>query len=78
MKLFGLLLAIIGLLTAGLATITSIGYFLYLCGSVGLAVAPSAWAGFLLFVKMLVSGIMALFTGLLISGENLTYFKGNK
>ena len=63
MKAFGAILVVIGYLCLALATISGIGYGLYLLGAVGMAFGPAAWQGFLLFIKMFGGGLVSLIVG---------------
>lgn len=64
MKALGAILVVLGYLGMALATISGIGYGLYLMGVVGLTFGVAAWGGFVLFLKMFVGGIVSLFAGL--------------
>jgi hypothetical protein len=63
MKTFGAVLVVIGYLCMMLATLSGVGYGLYLLGAVGLAFGPAAWGGFVLFLKMFGGGIVSLLVG---------------
>lgn len=65
MKAFGAILIVLGYIAMALATISGIGYFLYMMGVVGLAFGPAAWQGFVLFLKLLVGGLVTMFAGAL-------------
>jgi len=65
MKAFGAILIILGYIAMALATISGFGYSLYLMGVVGITFGPAAWAGFVLFLKLLVGGFVTLFAGAL-------------
>lgn len=65
MKAFGAILIVLGYIAMALATISGIGYFLYLMGVVGLAFGPAAWQGFVLFLKLLFGGLVTVFAGAL-------------
>lgn len=58
-----LVLVVIGYLSMALAFVSGIGYGLYLLGAVELTFGASAWAGFLLWVKMFVGGFISLLVG---------------
>ena len=64
----GMLLFFIGAFTVGLATVSGIGYFLYLWGSLSGALGASMWAAFLLWIKMVVGGLIIAIGGLMIGG----------
>ena len=56
-------LIFVGYLSMALAFVSGIGYGLYLLGVVELTFGASAWAGFLLWVKMFVGGFISLLVG---------------
>ena len=58
-----LALVVIGYLSMTLAVISGIGYSLYLLGVVELTFGAAAWAGFLLWVKMMLGGLVSLVVG---------------
>lgn len=63
MKAFDAILIVLGYIAMALATISGFGYFLYLMGVVGLAFGPAGWAGFVLFLKLLIGGLVTMFAG---------------
>lgn len=63
MKALGVILIFVGYLAMVLATLSGIGYGLYLMGVVGLAFGPAAWGGFVLFMKLFFGGLVSLFVG---------------
>lgn len=66
----GYVVLIVGYFIAGLSTISAVGYGLYNWGSVGLELGPSAWLGFVLFLKMLGLGVATA-----ILGAGILYFE---
>jgi len=58
-----LALVVIGYLSMTLAVVSGIGYSLYLLGVVELTFGAAAWAGFLLWVKMMLGGLVSLVVG---------------
>lgn len=63
MKNLGVILVLLGYFAMVLAFISGLGYGLYLLGVVGLAFGPAAWAGFVLWAKMLGGGFVSLIVG---------------
>ncbi|MCD6435483.1 MAG: hypothetical protein J7L15_03765 [Clostridiales bacterium] len=47
-----------------LSTVGSIGYGLWLWGGLGGVLSTSAWAGFVLWMKMIIGGLLMLFIGI--------------
>lgn len=68
MKAFFGVLAVIGVFMMGLSVVSGIGYALYLMGVVGLGFGAAAWAGFLLWLKMVLGGFVMYFVGLMVVG----------
>lgn len=64
MSLIGKILAILGIIILAFSTISSIGYGLYLWGSVGLTFAASAWAAFVIWMKLAMTGLVLTFVGI--------------
>lgn len=67
LSLILLALIYVGIASVISATVGSIGYGLYLWGSVGTALSVAAWTAFTLWLKMFFGGIVAIlaaFTGL--------------
>lgn len=65
--IFSIILLVIfyaSIATIAFSTIGSIGYGLYLWGSVGLAFSASCWTAFALWLKLVIGG----FIGMLVSG----------
>lgn len=63
MSTLGKILAIIGIIIMAFSTIGSIGYGLYLWGSVGLALSSAAWAAFVVWMKMIMTGLTLAVVG---------------
>jgi len=59
----GMILISIGYVLAAIGAISGFGYTLYNWGSVGMELGPSAWAGFILFAKMVLGGIVTVMIG---------------
>ena len=56
-------LAMIGVICVSFATLGSIGYGLYLWGSVGIAFSTSVWTAFVLWLKLVFSGLLLAVIG---------------
>lgn len=65
--IFSIILLVIfyaSIATIAFSTIGSIGYGLYLWGSVGLAFSASCWTAFVLWLKMFFGGLATMFIAL--------------
>ncbi len=69
MNNLGVILIIVGSVIAGLATVTGIGYGLYLWGALGGALGVSMWTAFVLWLQMIVGGFVIAITGLLMEAS---------
>ena len=67
LKVIGNILMICGAIAAASGIISGIGFFLYNWGANDMAVGASAWAGFVVTVKMWIGGISSAIIGLLMS-----------
>ncbi len=67
MKNLGVILILVGYVAMALATVSGLGYGLYLMGVAGLTFGPAAWSGFVLFAKMLGGGLLSLIAGAILS-----------
>jgi hypothetical protein len=67
MKNLGVILILVGYVAMALATVSGLGYGLYLMGVAGLTFGPAAWGGFVLFAKMLGGGLLSLVAGAVLS-----------
>lgn len=54
---------VLGVIIMGFANIAAIGYLLYLWGSVGLAFSAAAWSAFVLWFKVLGTGLFMYIAG---------------
>lgn len=64
MRTIGKIFSMVGLLILALSTVGSIGYGLWLWGGLGGVLSTSAWAGFVLWMKMIIGGLLMLFIGI--------------
>jgi len=69
MKMWFTVIAVIGLLIMGFANIAGIGYGLYLWGAVGNPLSAAAWGGFVIWIKMIITGFV-LFIGGYINSDD--------
>lgn len=56
-------LTVVGIVVAGFANLAGIGYLLYLWGSVGLAFSAAAWSAFVLWLKLIGTGLLMYIVG---------------
>ncbi len=64
MSKFGMVLIVIGQLIMGLAVISGVGYGLYLWGAQSMELGPSAWEGFVVFLKLIGGGLVTALLGI--------------
>ena len=64
MKTIGLILGVIGLIVLGLANIIGVGYAFYLWGSQDVPLNTSLWTAFVLWAKLIGTGLVLFFIGL--------------
>ena len=64
MKIFGIVILIIGAVLLAVANIGGIGYGLYLWGGTGMEFSAAAWTAFKFWLLWCVTGLVMFFTGL--------------
>lgn len=67
MKAFGGILLVVGWLCVALAFVSGLGVGIYSLGVLNLAFGASAWAGFVIWMKMFIGGIASLIVGLVLA-----------
>lgn len=67
MKALGGVLMVIGWLCVALAFVSGLGVGIYSLGVLNLAFGASAWAGFVVWLKMIVGGIVSLIVGFVLA-----------
>lgn len=67
MKALGGILLVIGWLCVALAFVSGLGVGIYSLGVLNLAFGASAWAGFVVWLKMIVGGFASLIVGFVLA-----------
>lgn len=67
MKALGGILLVVGWLCVALAFVSGLGAGLYSLGVLNLAFGASAWAGFVVWLKMIVGGFASLIAGFVLA-----------
>jgi hypothetical protein len=65
----GAVLFILGIIILGLSNIVGIGYGLYLWGALGNPFSTSAWISFVLWIKMILTGLLVFITGAVLGDQ---------
>lgn len=67
MKALGGILLVVGWLCVALAFVSGLGVGIYSLGVLNLAFGVSAWAGFVVWLKMIVGGFASLIVGFVLA-----------
>ncbi len=67
MKALGGILLVVGWLCVALAFVSGLGVGIYSLGVLNLAFGASAWAGFVVWLKMIVGGFASLIVGFVLA-----------
>lgn len=67
MKALGGILLVVGWLCVALAFVSGLGVGIYSLGVLNLAFGASAWAGFVIWLKMIVGGFLSLIVGFVLA-----------
>ena len=67
MKALGGILLVLGWLCLALAFVSGLGVGIYSLGVLNLAFGASAWAGFVVWLKMIVGGFASLIVGFVLA-----------
>lgn len=67
MKALGGVLLVVGWLCVALAFVSGLGVGIYSLGVLNLAFGASAWAGFVVWLKMIVGGFASLIVGFVLA-----------